>query len=494
MKNIYMPSVACNYYVDIARHLNSLGHNVKVIGAGKSKENWPTSLDEYVSATKPKITFWENFNTPESLESIFDPDYSTLSLELFSRLAYYEKLFLLSTDRAAFFPIAQIDRCRLFYRYVGHFSKILCSEKIDSVIFFGTPHGPWSIALLGLAKALGLQVLYVDWVGLSPHLSTIETDIHVTRAYSAQEMKLGLAANGDELARIHELVVNGVNADFVWNAGEHLDLTRVYLRRIASLLLRNPFEDYVTSEFFLNRGNRKRIGYVVPLIKYFISVNRALRFYDENTTDELPDGNSVVLFLHQQPEASSMPVGGIFADQLLILDLILTALPQDVNVYVKEHPFMFESPAQERHERSVEFYSHMLKDPRVRFVKRSVNSNLLMSKAGYVTSVCGSVSWEAIRAGKPCIVFGWAWYSACRSCFSVDSVASLKAAFLDAAGKSKEEVFKDLNDFLAELEPRIIYAAANRPALSYLGNDYSYGKDVVNLSRAIDLLLDQAKA
>ena len=494
MKNIYFPSVASNYYVDIARHLATLGHRVKAIGAGKSKENWPTSLDEYVAATKPRITFWEDFNTPESFEDVFDPDYSTLSLELFSKLSYYEKLFLLSTDRLAFFPISQIDRCRLFYRYVGHFSKILRDEKIDSVIFFGTPHGPWSIALFGLAKVLGLKVLYVDWVGLSPHLSTIETDIHVRRAYSAHEMSLGMVANGDESARIHDLVVNNVDADFVWNAGEHLDLNRVFLRRIASLLLRNPFDDYVTSEFFLNPGDRKRIGYVAPLIKYFFRVKRALRFYDENTTDKLPDGNSVVLFLHQQPEASTMPVGGIFADQLLILDLILAALPKDVNVYVKEHPFMFESPAQERHERSVEFYSHMLKDPRVQFVKRSVNSNLLMSKARYVASVCGSVSWEAIRAGKPCIVFGWAWYSGCRSCFSVDSVASLKAAFRDAARKSEEDVFKDLKDFLAELEPRIIYAAANRPALSYLGSDYSYRKDVINLSHAIDLSLDQAEA
>ncbi len=492
MKNLYLVTLAFDYYVDIAKRLTASGYNIRVIGAGRAPEYWPDSLDEYVSAVRLKINLYDDFNFPEKFERILDPDYSVLSLDMFSALAYYEKLFLMSTDRLAFFPIPQIDRNRLFYRFIGHFYKILKTEQIDGVVFFGTPHGPWSIALFGLAKALNLKVIYVDSVGLSPQLATIETELHIRRSYSAEELKLGLIANGDESARIHDIVSRNVNADFVWNGAEHLNLTKVFLRKIGSLLLRRPFGDYIAPEFFLNTDRRPRIGYVVPLIKYYIGVRQALRFYDQHATDELPDGNSLVLFLHQQPEASTMPIGGLFADQLLVLDLILAALPEGTKVYVKEHPYMFEAPAQERHERSVEFYAHMLKDPRVRFVNRTLNSNLLVKNARFVASICGSVSWEAMRAGKTCIIFGWAWYAACKSCFSVDSVESLKAAFRNAANKSHDDVLADVADFLAWLEKRLIYAAADRQALNYLRKDYPYDKGLANLTRAISVALGES--
>lgn len=491
MKNLYLVTLACDYYVDIAKQLTALGYNVKVVGAGRAAEYWPGSLDGYVSAVKPKVVLYEDLNFPERFEKILDPDYSVLSLKIFSALAYYEKLFLMSTDRLAFFPISQIDRYRLFYRYVGHFYNILKKENIDSVVFFGTPHGPWSIALFGLAKAIDLKVVYSDWVGLSPALTTIETDIHVRRPCSAEEAKLGTMANGDESARIHDIVTRSVNADFVWNGAEHLNLPRVFLRKIASLILRKPFDDYIAPEFFLN-ARSKRIRYIVPLIRYFFGVRRALQFYDRNATEELPEENSLVLFLHQQPEASTMPNGGLFADQLLLLDLILAALPEGMKVYVKEHPYMFEAPAQERHERSVEFYAHMLKDPRVRFVEKTVNSNVLVRRARFVASICGSVSWEAMRSGKPAIIFGWAWYAACKSCFSVDSVDSLKAAFRDASSKSHDDVMADVSDFLSKLEKRLIYGAACRPALHYLGDDYSYDKGLANVTRAISLAIGES--
>jgi hypothetical protein len=255
-------------------------------------------------------------------------------------------------------------------------------------------------------------------------------------------------------------------------------------------LLKNPFGKYISPEFFLNPGKRRRIGYVLPLLAYFAGVNRALNFYDRHTTDVMPDSKSLVLFLHLQPEASTMPMGGIFADQLLVLDLILAALPEGMNVYVKEHPFMFEAPAQDRHERSVDFYAHMLKDSRVRFVNRSVSSADLIRHAAFVASVAGSISWEAMRAGTPSIVFGWAWFSDCKSCFSVDSVESLKRAFSAASQKSRREVEADVDEFLARLQNRLIYAAACRPALAYLGSEFPYEKSVENLANAIHCSID----
>lgn len=490
MKNIYMVDLTHDYYIDIAEELTRLGYSIKVVGAGRGAEYWPGRLEDFVRTARPKVTYWDDFNLPEDFESVLDPDYSVLSPELLAQLAYYEQLFYLSTDRLAFFPIAHIERFRLFYRFVGHFHKLLTQEGIDSVVFFGTPHGPWSIALFGLAKAMNLKTLYVDWVALSPDLSTIETELAIRRSYSPGETQLGLAANGEDYENIRAVVARTVNAKFVWTATKPISLPKLYLRSIASLVLRKPFSKYVGPEFFLNPGRRTRISYVIPLVSYMFGVGRALRYYERHTTDEMPDQNSIVLFLAHQPEAATMPLGGVFADQLLVLELILAALPAGMKVFVKEHPFMFGHTCdvgQDRHERSDGFYRQMLKDPRVRFVKRSVPSQALVEKAGHVASIGGSISWEAMRAGKPCIVFGWAWFSDCASCFSVDSVDTLRHALQAAASKSRDAVLKDVRDFLSRIEKRMILAPSCRSALHYLGEDYSYDKGVRNLSSAIDL-------
>jgi len=489
MKNLYIVDVTHNYYVDVAKHLANLGYRVRIIGANRSPEYWPSELDGFISLTKPVVTLWDDFNYPERFARVFEPDYSVLNLDLLQQLAYYEKLFLLSSDRLSFFPIAEIERCRLFYRFIAHFYKLLREQDIDAVLIFGTPHGLWSIALFGLAKVLGLEALYTDWVGLSPALSTIEKELHIRRSYSPDEMKLGLSVNLADQPRIRDTVATSTNAAFVWTATRHINLPMRYLRMIGSLLLKRPLGRYESSEIFLQENKATRIGHVLPLIAYFIRATRALRFYEQNARDEMPGPNSVVLFLHLQPEASTMPMGGIFADQLLVLDLILAALPDGVNVYVKEHPFMFEALAQDKHERSVDFYKHMLRDPRVRFLKRSVSSKEILNMAGYIASTVGSISWEAMREGKPCITFGWAWFSSCKSCFVVDSAASLKAAFASAAAKSRADVLADVGEFLSQLQDRLIYGASCRPALQYLGPDFDRSRSALNVARAIDATL-----
>src|SRR6266540_1806764 len=183
MKNLYIADLTHDYYVDVAKNLSSFGYKIRIIAANRSPEYWPSELDDFISLTRPTLTLWDDFNYPERFARVFDPDYSVLNLDLFQRLAYYEKLFLMSSDRLSFFPIAEIERCRLFYRFIAHSYRLLKQHDIHAVLFFGTPHGLWSIALFGLAKVLGLEVLYTDWVGLSPALSTIEKELHIRRSY-----------------------------------------------------------------------------------------------------------------------------------------------------------------------------------------------------------------------------------------------------------------------------------------------------------------------
>ena len=60
-----------------------------------------------------------------------------------------------------------------------------------------------------------------------------------------------------------------------------------------------------------------------------------------------------------QPEAAINPLGGHFNDQLLLLEFILAALPKDMNVFVKEHPWQYETIGEDKNERSIQFYKNI---------------------------------------------------------------------------------------------------------------------------------------
>ena len=487
MRNLYINNVGCDYYVSIAERLFEKGFNLKIVGSAESTLYRPKSLDSLIQKTNPMVFNVEDFNFIERFEKIFDPDYSIFNVNYFSEISYFEKLFLMTTDRISFDPIPQIDRLRIFHKYIAHAYKLLKKEKIDSILFFGTPHGPWPIALFAVAKHLEIDIRYTDWVGLSPDLTTIEHDMFIRKKYNSQQLKLGSNSNPGEKEAIHKIVEQNLYSEFVWNSTKHFNRSLKIFLRIIKLTILKPFSKYLATEFFLNQSSRLSIFYGPKYLLYLFELIKALNFYDKNVIKEEIEENSLVVFLHHQPESSTMPMGYVFSDQLLVLEMILSAVPKGMKIYIKEHPHMYEYAAQDRHERSKKFYKQLLRDPRVKFLSRRMNSNKIITKAKYITSVCGSVSWEALRLGKPCIVFGWAWYSSCKSCFSVDSVSSLKQAIKDIDLITSKQVQSNVEAFIREMEGRLIYGAAVRDVLQYLKNDFRYNDAINNMANGIAL-------
>ena len=247
---------------------------------------------------------------PERFEKIYKPNYEKLDSELFKKISYYKDLFLQMTDRNSFFPISATERSRLFNRYLSHFSEMLGVNKIDTVIFFGIPHGPWSIALWGLAKVLNKNVMYTSPVDISTSLSTIETNITVQRKYTRNNKILGKLANIESTKKIKDILKSQmIKKSFTAKYTnrkmlKHVSVHKNYLKRVASLIFKNPFSVYISSEFDLNTNRRMRISCAIPLLRYYLSLLKSINFYEINSTKNYQLKNSVVLFLHMQPEAA----------------------------------------------------------------------------------------------------------------------------------------------------------------------------------------------
>ena len=199
-----------------------------------------------------------------------------------------------------------------------------------------------------------------------------------------------------------------------------------------------------------------------------------------------------MLFLHRQPEATTNPLGGYFQDQLFILDLLLAASPKEIKIFVKEHPWQFETIGQDKNERSINFYKYLLKDKRVKILSRSIPSERIINNAGIIVSTCGSVAWQSIELGKASIVFGWQWFTSCKSCFVVDSVEKLKKAIYKCQTISSEKVLKDKNEFLNILEKRIIYGVGHREYLNEISNTYDKNLGLKNLANALRIVANKS--
>lgn len=173
----------------------------------------------------------------------------------------------------------------------------------------------------------------------------------------------------------------------------------------------------------------------------------------------------VIHFLHYQPEGTTCPGGDIFVDQSLCIDVLLNNLPKDYKVYVKEHPHQFLRYRIGHTGRMCDLYDDLVKNDRVKLISIEEDTFSLIQHAKAVSTITGTVGWEAIVRKKPVIVFGICWYENYKNGvlrITNNQTSSLISqfienyqydedsllAYLDAVGKETFSACYRLNDYL----------------------------------------------
>jgi len=118
----------------------------------------------------------------------------------------------------------------------------------------------------------------------------------------------------------------------------------------------------------------------------------------------------VYFALHYEPERSTTPDGGEFHDQLLAIIEIRKILPDNIYIYVKEHPSQFYLIKGARG-RSPIFYDSLRRIQGVKLIDTFTDSSALIKNSLFIGAITGTTTMEASILGKKTVYFGNAWFS-----------------------------------------------------------------------------------
>lgn len=128
-------------------------------------------------------------------------------------------------------------------------------------------------------------------------------------------------------------------------------------------------------------------------------------FYDAHASPPDLQKKFVYMPLHFQPEATTVPQAGGYEDQRLVAQMLNAFLPDDVLIYVKEHP----RPSGTQ-KRDIGFYQKFVGLPKVRFMPRTFNTFVLREHCRATVTSAGTAGFEGLFRGKPVLLFGHCYY------------------------------------------------------------------------------------
>jgi hypothetical protein len=436
---------------------------------------------------------WKGLGFPKHLNP------KALDEGYFKEIAWYELNALKMMDRLD--PLGNEfsfqERRYFFQDLVGYWLSCIDEYGIDVVISPSIPHRVFDYALYVACKIKGLKFLMFQMVPFGSTSILID---------NIDNMDIDLDVGVGQLAGVNlpdnvKEKIERVKRDYKSAMPEymvsHAKNQKISFKRLKSELLAPVAKVFLSyfgykkspNTYWVEKGKVPSVSRYSWLSHYVMSVRRSIKVhsmrkqYESLTTDNVPD-KFVLFALHYQPEETSCPTGGSYADQICLLKLLLEILPTDIKIVVKEHKSQFYTHQESASGRDSSFYQRLacLSD-RVTFASVDAVPFELIDRAMATVTISGTIGWESAVRGTPTLVFGRAWYE------SMPRVHKLKSKndLLNVIPLLKLEKNLDMDEEIAQfhllLESKVIVAKHYKAFLK--NNDVSMTESEEALSRAI---------
>lgn len=402
--------------------------------------------------------------------------------------------------------VEQLHRTGPTYRYRSHnlhsiqdyldyyhiLAEAYAQEIEDSgathALFMNMPHLGYDVILYHVARTLGLKVLIASQTFFADSFFSME----------AVEDFGHMNPDGPTGAPVH--IEKGSAPDLFYmesrwqEAGPRGRLTAgAVWSLIRHLVLKKPGKLFSPSYVFGNLRRMKKIYGSLPdwrdPFAHFFHQNELAYFehlaeYEAQPVDL--NAKFVYIPLHNQPEMSTQTLGGPFRDQLLVAEAIARDLPEGWKIYVKENP------RQNGYARGPMFFHRMSRIRGLQFVPSETSTHELSTRAQITATVCGTAGYEALRKGRPAIIFGGAWYGdfpgvhRWHDGMDLEAIAASTfphAALEQAAGNLAARCHPGIIELLYRDRAKDFDAAANAEAVSATVLDLLEGRRPLTFTR-----------
>lgn len=383
-------------------------------------------------------------------------------------------------DQAVILPaLGTIDRVfvssqpvREILRYLSNLDLIatvrlreLPSESI--IVYARIPHYPWEVVLARRAELMGHRVFTLNNIYVNNRV-TLEggTDFFRPAILEANRPAEQLSITRAELQSKH---LEGVK---IMNRGANrASLAFWWMALCAWIVFPGSTAKWLRAAA-LDRKNQSIFSrsQLLPALRRLLKQRRAItRLLGRIEVRSLTERQFVLVALHYQPEATTEPAGGRFADQVLFVQEVRELLDQaglvDVEILVREHPRHVARTIPALGEvsfRTIHLYRELASMRGVNIASPALNINELISSSILVATVNGTAAWEAIQAGRPAITGRRTWYGDCAAVKTVEEIVRCPEALQKLLMLDPSDIHRALDQFL-DIE-RVTFAGTNSTA------------------------------
>ncbi len=370
-----------------------------------------------------------DFLFPDEINELVSSPWS-ISEKMLSDLKSLESIYMRITDRAASIPISIQERKLFYLKLLNYFNNKIIEEKLTHILVFDTPHSFVSIIYYELARYHNLKVIRFEYhffpnycvFANSYDLPTVPIDylknVNNKKVFSSlpEEINSNLSGSNAYFDAYKKRESKAVIGDGTFAA------LNLYIRYVIKAT-QNSIMGVIPFFFKKEILHFTSLNNIKSRFVYRFTANSILRRQINhnliyNKLAVTPDITSKYIYfgLHMQPEKSTQPLGGEYDNQFLCATLLAQSIPDDWNIYIKEHPNQFNPrKLSNSNYRSKSFYKSLLNIEKVSLVPLSFSSDILISNAQLVATVTGSIGWESLSAGKAVIAFGHAYYKPCQA-------------------------------------------------------------------------------
>lgn len=353
-------------------------------------------------------------------------EFNPIGKNLIEKLYKTESL-ILTMMNAKYDNLCVSERKHLYYEMLRYWYGVLNKYKPDVILHGLIPHAAHTFLIQELARLLNIKTVMFEDTGASDRLLAFNDFREGSR-----DLQREIKNNQGENFSIEDL------------SG---DLQKYYKSQLD--FKQNPAPVYVGALKDRYTGSgllKRRIARLKRSIKggMFLGLilQTIIKRFKKNSKDEYvglqiePDLNKKFIYvpLHLQPECTTSPKGDLFVDQILMLETLSAALPQDWIIYVKEHPIQWcQRGTNFSGARYKGYYKKISEIKNIHLIPVQFNTYTLINESQAVATVAGMASWEAVLRSKPAVIFGYSWYRDCHGVFKVDDLSSCKEALKEIA-------------------------------------------------------------